>query len=108
MPHIESTMVSPSPATRRNVPVLTQVVETDAGTKAAEGIVNSEAQQEVVLRVMQRLDVALEKQLPVAVAALVQAHMQALGPQLWDEVARVVKKSVEQAVAQELGQRRKP
>ncbi len=108
MPHTESTMASSSPAARRNVPVLTQVVEVDPATREAEAIVSSDAQQEVVMRVMQRLDVALEKQLPAAVAALVQRHMQALGPQLWDEVARVVKKSVEQAVAQELGQRRKP
>lgn len=91
------------------MPVLTQVVESSpSGAADTEAFVSTEAQQEVVLRVMQRLDVALEKQLPVAVAKLVQAHMQALGPQLWDEVAAVVKKSVEQAVAQELGQRRKP
>ncbi len=93
---------------RRNVPVLTQVVDGAESGAGADAIVSPELQQELVMRVMQRLDLALEKQLPIAVSKLVQAHMQALGPQLWDEVASVVRKSVEQAVAQELGQRRKP
>lgn len=90
---------------RRFVPTLTQVVPTQpAGTPDLQ-VFTPEMQQELVMRVMQRLDVALEKKLPAAIAQLVVAHMQLLGPELWDEVAKVVHESVEQAVAQELGLR---
>lgn len=99
---------APSPPSRRNVPTLTNVVQHKGKAPKTPELVPDDQQQELVMRVMQRLDVALEKQLPRAVARLVVEHMQLLGPQLWDEVAGVVKKSVEQAVAQELGERRKP
>ncbi len=95
---------------RRFVPTLTQVVQTETESPGVPNlqVLTPEMQQELVMRVMQRLDVALEKKLPDAVARLVVAHMQLLGPELWDEVAKVVHESVEQAVAQELGLRRAP
>jgi hypothetical protein len=86
----------------RFVPTLTQVVQT-APTSALElPTLTKEMQEELVMRVMQRLDVALEKKLPSALSRLVLAHMQELGPRLWEEVSTVVQQSVVQAVAQEL------
>jgi hypothetical protein len=92
---------------RRFVPTLTQVVAAPAPGVAAVPELSPEMQEELVMRVMQRLDVALEQQLPPAISQLVVAHMQLLGPRLWEEVGRVVQQSVAQAMAQELETRTK-
>jgi hypothetical protein len=91
---------------RRLVPTLTQVVQ--AAPLPERGIpeLSAEMQEELVMRVMQRLDVALEQQLPAAISHIVLEHMQLLGPSLWAEVSRVVQQSVVQAVAQELESRK--
>ena len=98
-------MASSTPRAGRFVPTLTQVVH--AAPSAAKDLpeLSREMQVELVMRVMQRLDLALEQKLPAAISALVQQHMQALGPRLWEEVGAVVQQSVAQAVAQELESR---
>ena len=95
-------MASNSPRAGRFVPTLTQVVQAAPSSAKELPELSREMQEELVMRVMQRLDLALEKRLPAAIAALVQQHMQALGPRLWEEVGAVVQQSVAQAVAQEL------
>ncbi len=86
----------------RFVPTLTNVVQTVKGAAPEIPAPSKEMQEELVMRVMQRLDLALEQNLPSAISQLVQQHMQDLGPRLWEEVGNVVKRSVAQAVAQEL------
>ena len=86
----------------RFVPTLTQVVQAATQTALELPELSREMQEELVMRVMQRLDLALEQKLPAAISQLVLQHMQALGPRLWEEVGTVVQQSVAQAVAQEL------
>ena len=59
-------------------------------------------EDQIVPRVMQRVDLVLEKRLREAVAQLILSHTQALGPRLREEIELVVFESVSQAVAQEL------
>ena len=91
---------------RRFVPTLTQVVTTTKSEATSVPELSPEMQEELVMRVMQRLDVALEQQLPVAISQLVVEHMQLLGPRLWEEVSLVVNQAVAQAVGQELQSRK--
>lgn len=56
----------------------------------------------LVHRVMQRVDENLARDLRVAVAQLVVTHVQSLTPLLRAEIARVVRASVEAALAKEL------
>jgi hypothetical protein len=100
-------MASQDSHPRRFVPTLTQVVTPPASGAASVPELSPEMQEELVMRVMQRLDVALERQLPGVISPLVVQHMQLLGPRLWEEVGRVVHQAVAQAVAQELESRKK-
>lgn len=59
-------------------------------------------EDQMVHRVMQRVDLVLESRLREAVGRLVLAHTQALSPRLREEIELVVRESVSQAVAQEL------
>ena len=92
----------------RFIPTLTQVVQPGAAPQNSLPELSREMREELVMRVMQRLDVALERRLPAAISQLVLTHMQALGPRLWEEVGTVVHEAVTQAVAQELESRAAP
>ena len=59
-------------------------------------------EDQIVHRVMQRVDLVLERRLREAVAQVILAHTQALGPRLREEIELVVRESVSQAIAQEL------
>ena len=59
----------------------------------------------ILHRVMQRVDLVLERRLREAVARVILSQTQALGPRLREEIELVVRESVSQAVAQELPQR---
>ncbi|MGB4115743.1 MAG: hypothetical protein WBK51_04250 [Polaromonas sp.] len=59
-------------------------------------------EDQMVHRVMQRVDLVLERRLREAVAQVILSHTQALGPRLREEIELVVRESVSQAVAQEL------
>lgn len=101
----------------RYVPTLTDVVQvsgrpapgagSEAGATAAP--MDSQAlqalQEQVIHRVMQRVDLSLERRLREAVATLVLEQTRNLGPLLRDEIEAVVRKSVSDAVAQELAAR---
>lgn len=62
-------------------------------------------EDDLVHRLMQRVDVALEQQLHDAVASMVLQHTHALVPRLREEVEFVVRQAVAQAVAAELAAR---
>lgn len=93
----------------RFVPTLTDVVQPaaqqelpqqDASTPDMASLERFEDQ--LVHRVMQRVDLVLERRLREAVGQLILTHTQALGPRLREEIELVVRESVSQAVAQEL------
>ncbi|MDB5891406.1 MAG: hypothetical protein JWP47_2237 [Polaromonas sp.] len=90
----------------RFVPTLTEVVYASAhpSSHPQQQGTNSSVliEAELVERLMQRVDLVLERRLREVVGQLILAHTQALGPQLRDEIELVVRESVRQAVSQEL------
>lgn len=99
----------------RFVPTLTEIVSpagpvpADAHLSAHQGshqFVESpgldQLEEQIVHRVMQRVDLVLERRLREAVGQVILAHTQALGPRLREEIDLVVRESVSQAIAQEL------
>ena len=107
-------MAGPQRTPPRFVPTLTEVVHPDSvlgfpdavGPNAAPAS-NPEAslqqlEDQVLHRVMQRVDLVLERRLREAVSQLILTHTQALGPRLREEIELVVRESVSQAIAQEL------
>jgi hypothetical protein len=84
----------------RFVPTLTEVVRSGtAGTSKADGGLTEE---QLVQRVMQRVDMALERRLREAIASTVLEQTRALGPILREEIELVVREAVSQAFAEEL------
>lgn len=62
----------------------------------------SSMQEQVVHRVMQRVDALVEQRLQQAIATVVQQHTAALEPLLREEIELVIRQSVSEAVAEEL------
>lgn len=96
----------------RFVPTLTDVVRPVDHLSSQPQPFNNDIQQnavqledQIVHRVMQRVDLVLERRLREAVAQVILSHTQALGSRLREEIELVVRESVSQAVAQELPQR---
>lgn len=101
----------------RYVPVLTEVVGAAARVEPVPppraappapppAPLDAQALQDQLLhRVMQRVDLALEQQLHDAVASVVLQHTHALVPRLREEIEFVVRQAVAEAVAAELAQR---
>ena len=95
------------PVPPRFVPTLTDVVHpvSSLSPKPADDVVRHDAvalEDHIVHRVMQRVDLVLERRLREAVAQVILSHTQALGPRLREEIELVIRESVSQAVAQEL------
>ena len=96
----------------RFVPTLTDVVQpADHISKPSPDRPISDFQHnalqledQIVHRVMQRVDLVLERRLREAVAQVILSQTQTLGPRLREEIELVVRESVSQAVAQELPQ----
>ena len=107
-----------TPSAPRFVPTLTDVVQPGipvhsqpgASTQAFNGVPagsfqpGGQFEDQIVHRVMQRVDLVLERRLREAVGQVILTHTQALGPRLREEIELVVRESVSQAVAQELPQ----
>lgn len=90
----------------RHVPTLTEVVQPPAAS--GTGVEPSKAapaldQEEVVRRVLQRVDAVLERRLPEAIAAVVVEQTRALAPVLRDEIEASVRQAVAEAFDEELG-----
>lgn len=83
----------------RYVPTLTEVVQ--SGAPASPGSTGGN-EEELVRRVMRRVDVVLERRLREAVAAVVLERTRELGPILREEIEAVVRETVAEAFAQEL------
>jgi hypothetical protein len=102
---------SPPRQPPRFVPTLTEVVQSVApqASSAVTGMANHEAlEDQIIHRVMQRIDLSLERRLTEAVAAMVLQQTQALVPRLREEIEFVVRQSVSDAVADELATRHGP
>ena len=96
---------------QRFVPTLTEVVKPPvkntpaAGRPASTAAEHQHLQEQMVHRVMQRVDLTLDRLLRETVGRLVLEHTQALAPSLRDEIEIVVRQSVNNAFEQELASR---
>lgn len=97
----------------RYVPTLTEVFQplpmtaqpADEIGHASTSVPDSVRQQEhLVQRVLQRVDLILERRLREAVGQLILEHTQTLAPRLREEIELVVRQSVNQALESELAQ----
>src|SRR5437867_4926212 len=90
----------------RFVPTLTEVVlptpAASAGAISAAPVAPSgDPEAQMVQRVLQRVDLILERRLRESVGQLILEHTQSLAPRLREEIERVVRQSVSQAFEQE-------
>jgi hypothetical protein len=82
----------------RFVPTLTEVVQ--GRTEAAPE--SPFLEDQLVQRVLQRVDVTLERRLREAIATVVLEQTRALGPALREQIESVVRQAVTQALAEEI------
>ena len=89
----------------RYVPTLTEVVSAAAAPAvAATGF----SQEQLVHRIMQRIDLSLDRRLREAIATTVLEQTRLLGPLLREEIEIAVRQTVSQALAEELNAGGKP
>jgi hypothetical protein len=86
----------------RFVPTLTEVVQARK-TASTEAEVTEEL---LVTRVMQRVDLTLERRLREAIASTVLEQTRTIAPLLREEIEEVVRATVAQAFAEELAAQR--
>ena len=94
----------------RYLPTLTDVVVrtpiavplSNDSTVASEPVVFNEAQ--LTQRIMQRVDVVLERRLREALGKVILEHTQTLAPLLRQEIQATIQDAVAQALAQETSQ----
>lgn len=85
------------------VPTLTEVVRSGAAARSDPGA----DQEQLVMRVMQRVDMTLERRLRETIAATVLEHTRTLGPVLREEIELVVREAVSQAIVDEIAANQK-
>ncbi|HZY19265.1 MAG TPA: hypothetical protein VFE82_12355 [Ramlibacter sp.] len=88
----------------RNVPTLTEVVQGASRPTAAERL----AEEQLVHRIMQRVDLTLDRRLREAIASVVLEHSRQLAPALRMEIESAVTAAVSEALAEELTARSTP
>jgi hypothetical protein len=92
----------------RFVPTLTEVVQpaiapvSAAETPSVAAPDSAGMEEQLVQRVLQRVDLTLERRLREALGQLILEHTERLAPQLREEIEAVVRQSVSHAFAQEL------
>jgi hypothetical protein len=88
----------------RFVPTLTEVVEQPLGTDGGGTFQArwADLEEPLVQRILQRVDVALERRVREVLAQVVREQTQAMLPRLRDEIEAVVRQAINDAVAQEL------
>lgn len=102
--------MSISPVPPRFVPTLTEVIQSAPPSiwaldeAAVPQALSAEAQDQMVQRVLQRVDLVLERRLREAMEQLILEHTQTLAPRLRNEIELVVRQSVSQAFEQEVTQ----
>ncbi|MBH1957638.1 hypothetical protein [Polaromonas sp.] len=90
-----------------DVPTLTEIVhpvpvsEAPSSGGIAQGKMSSEMAELMVQRVLQRIELVLDRRLHEAIEQLILEHTDALLPRLREEVELVVRESVSQAFEQE-------
>jgi hypothetical protein len=93
----------------RFVPTLTEIVPDSSNPETAIGVEAGKAsdakglQHELVRRILQRVDMTLERQLREAVGALILEQTRNLVPLLREQIENTVRESVSVAVAIETG-----
>lgn len=87
----------------RFVPTLTEVVRPVPGAAEPAPAAPPVDQEQIVQRVMQRVDAHLERRLREALAAAIVEHTRTLGPILQDEIEAVVRQAVAEAFDDEFG-----
>ncbi len=90
----------------RYVPTLTEVVKSSPTSNPV--VMAGLSQEQLIHRVMQRVDLALERRLREAIAAAVLEQTRSFGPLLHDEIESVVRETVAQAFAEEAASHRTP
>jgi hypothetical protein len=88
----------------RFVPTLTEVVRGGAADPATIRA----AQDELAHRILQRVDLTLERRLREAIASVVLEHTRQIAPALREQIEGVVAAAVAEAVAAELDPGRPP
>ena len=86
----------------RFVPTLTEVVQVASPPVAAPALDALAFEEQLVHRVMQRVDALLEQRVRQAVAHVIEEQTRSLLPRLREELDSVVRGSVTEALAQEL------
>jgi hypothetical protein len=90
----------------RFVPTLTEVVQTGAAPLAPAGGAPPSADQ-IAQRVLQRVDLSLDRRLREAMATVILEHTEALAPLLRERLESVVRQAVADAVAEEMQARQR-
>jgi hypothetical protein len=93
-------MTMPARTPPKYVPTLTEVVKTLPGQAPAP--LPHPSQEQLVHRVMQRVDLTLERRLREAIASTVIEQTRSIAPLLREEIEEVVRQTVSQAFADEL------
>jgi hypothetical protein len=88
----------------RFVPTLTEVVQTGPDALAP---ISSFSQEQVAHRVLQRVDLVLDRRLREAIATVIIEQTNALVPMLRERIDGVVRELVAQAVAEEMDARQR-
>lgn len=96
--------MTPGRTPPRYVPTLTEVVKSSVETRRVGETELS--QDQLIMRVMQRVDMALERKLREAIAETVLEQTRTIAPLLREEIESVVRETVSQAFADELGPKR--
>lgn len=96
-------MTQPPRVPPRFVPTLTEVVQVAATPSPAPVFDALAFEEQLVHRVMQRVDALLEQRVRQAVAHVIEEQTRSLLPRLREELDSVVRGSVSEALAQELG-----
>jgi hypothetical protein len=90
------------------VPTLTEVVQSGLVPLApAAGTLPALTQEQLAQRVLQRVELTLDRRLREAVAAAIMEHTSALTPVLRERVESVVREVVAEALADELQARQR-
>ncbi len=100
----------------RFVPTLTEVIAPEVGAAAPPAVqessptpessfnpqVGARLEEALVQRVLQRVDLIIERRLREAVGQVILEHTESLTPRLREEIEVVVRQSLSQAFAQEM------
>jgi hypothetical protein len=82
------------------VPTLTEVVQPAPGTRESD-VTSMLSEEQLVHRVMRRVERDLDARLREAIAAVVLEQTRLLGPMLRDEISHALREAVAEAVAEE-------